>query len=81
MNTSVETEVGLFHVSSYWIFLNNDCNICSERFLLTDRNSDMTILDIGLMTGFEPDTTELDKVCEENVFHKDFVDRFDESRV
>ncbi|KAA0721788.1 Complement C3 [Triplophysa tibetana] len=32
------------------------------RFLLTDRNADMTILDIGLMTGFEADTTKLDKL-------------------
>ncbi|XP_056622866.1 complement C3-like [Triplophysa dalaica] len=32
------------------------------RFLLTDRNADMTILDIGLMTGFEADTTKMDKL-------------------
>ncbi|XP_057187788.1 complement C3-like [Triplophysa rosa] len=32
------------------------------RFLLTDRNAGMTILDIGLMTGFEPDFVSMYKL-------------------
>lgn len=32
------------------------------RFLMSDRNAGMTILDISMMTGFEPDETDLKKL-------------------